>query len=131
MVDAEKNSLSSSIKIKVKPAYLEEHSEPELAKYVFAYTVNICNEGLEPVQLLSRHWIITDGNNAVREVTGEGVVGEQPHIAPGKCYQYSSGAVLSTKIGTMEGSYQMISSSGEIFDAAIEPFGLVHPRSLQ
>ena len=131
MIEVEETSLPGSIEINVKPAYLEEHSEPELAKYVFAYTVNICNSGLEPVQLLSRHWVITDGNNAVREVTGEGVVGEQPHILPGQCYEYSSGAVLNTKIGTMEGSYQMITSSGEVFDAVIEPFGLVHPRSLQ
>jgi len=123
--------LQQSIRISVQPRYLAEQSDPEEARYVFAYAVEICNEGEQCVQLLSRHWIITDGNNAVREVMGEGVVGEQPLIDPGHCYKYSSGAILGTKTGTMEGSYQMRCENGQEFYALIEPFGLVHPQSLQ
>ena len=102
-----------------------------MAEYTFAYTVFISNHGDEPVQLLARHWIITDGNNTIREIEGEGVVGEQPHIKPGETYRYSSGAILATKTGTMEGSYKMLSNEGLSFDAIIKPFGLVHPNSLQ
>ncbi len=119
------------ITVQVQPAYLPEHSNPEQAEYAFAYTVEISNEGDESVQLLSRHWIITDGNNHVREVKGEGVVGQQPHIAPGETYRYSSGAILATRTGMMEGSYTLRSNSGEDFEATIPAFGLVHPGSLQ
>ena len=123
--------LARSIEIEVEPRYLPEHSDPESAEYTFAYTVTIRNHSDTSVQLLSRHWIITDGNNQVREVKGAGVVGQQPHIGSGKSYRYSSGAILATKTGTMEGSYQMRAESGEQFDATIQPFGLIHPDSLQ
>lgn len=119
------------VKVQVTPSYLSEQSNPQNSEYVFAYAVEISNHGTESVQLLARHWIITDGNNLVREIQGEGVVGQQPHIAPGERYRYSSGAILNTKTGTMEGSYSMRSQSGTVFEAVIHPFGLVHPNSLQ
>ena len=123
--------LTATVDVEVEPRFLPEHSDPDSAEYTFAYTVTIRNHGEHSVQLLSRHWIITDGNNQVREVKGEGVVGQQPHIGPGKSYRYSSGAILTTKTGTMEGSFQMRSAHGEAFDATIHPFGLIHPDSLQ
>ena len=123
--------LQQSIEVKVQPRYLPEQSNEELAEYTFAYTVRIANNSDQSVQLLSRRWIITDGNNNIREVEGEGVVGQQPAIMPGESYSYSSGAILSTKTGTMEGSYKMRSFEGVDFNAIIEPFGLIHPNSLQ
>jgi len=123
--------LQQSIEVKVQPRYLPEHSNEELAEYTFAYTVRIANNSEQGVQLLARHWVITDGNNTIREVEGEGVVGQQPDIMPGESYSYSSGAILSTKTGTMEGSYKMRSFEGVYFNAIIEPFGLIHPNSLQ
>ena len=122
--------IEPDIIVSVQPRYLPEQSNPDSSEFTFAYTVSISNMCSETVQLISRHWIITDSNNHTREVSGEGVVGQQPHIAPGETYQYSSGAILNTKTGTMEGSYQMVSESGHGFDARIEPFGLVHPDSL-
>ena len=123
--------LQQSIEVKVQPRYLPDQSNEELAEYTFAYTVCIANNSEQSVKLLARHWIITDGNNTIREVEGEGVVGQQPDIMPGKSYSYSSGAILSTKTGTMEGSYKMRSFEGVDFNAIIEPFGLIHPNSLQ
>lgn len=119
-----------SIVVHVEPNYLPEHSRPDDAEYAFSYTVSISNNGEESVQLLSRHWVITDANNRVREVSGDGVVGKQPHIGPGETYQYSSGAIIATSSGTMEGSYQMLSATGENFAAPIQPFGLIHPSAL-
>ncbi|MDA8694490.1 Co2+/Mg2+ efflux protein ApaG [Pseudomonadales bacterium] len=130
-MNTEQLTLQESIAVNVTPRYLPEQSNEAVAEYTFAYTVEIANLGDVAVQLLARHWIITDGNNSIREIEGEGVVGEQPHIKPGEIYQYSSGAILSTKTGTMEGSYKMCSDSGLPFDAIIKPFGLVHPNSLQ
>lgn len=124
-------SWPSQIKVQVTPAYLAEQSNPNNAEFVFSYTVEISNLGEESVQLLSRHWIITDGNNQVREVQGDGVIGQQPQISPGETYRYSSGAILATKTGIMEGSYTMLSGSGENFKAEIPAFGLIHPESLQ
>ena len=121
----------SQVSVHVNPSYLAEQSNPDNAEYVFAYAVEVSNHGHESVQLLYRHWIITDGNNQVREVQGEGVVGQQPHIAPGETYRYDSGAILTTSTGMMEGSYTMLSDSGEQFETSIAPFGLVHPGSLQ
>ena len=126
----ESSEWQKNIEIAVAPRYLAEQSSPEQAEYVFAYTVEVSNLGSEPVQLLSRHWVITDGNNHVREVEGEGVVGEQPHIPPGTTYRYSSGAILATNTGTMEGGYTMRAESGLVFDAIIHPFGLIHPSAL-
>lgn len=130
-MNSEQMVLQESIEVSVSPQYLPEQSNESVAEYTFAYTVEITNHGDETVQLLARHWIITDGNNSIREIEGEGVVGEQPHIKPGERYQYSSGAILSTKTGTMEGSYKMCSEAGLPFDAIIKPFGLIHPNSLQ
>jgi ApaG protein len=130
-MNTEQLALQESIEVSVSPQYLPEQSNESVAEYTFAYTVEIANHGEETVQLLARHWIITDGNNSIREIEGEGVVGEQPHIKPGERYQYSSGAILSTKTGTMEGSYKMCSDAGLPFDAVIKPFGLIHPNSLQ
>ncbi|MDG2080112.1 MAG: Co2+/Mg2+ efflux protein ApaG, partial [Pseudomonadales bacterium] len=102
-MNTEQLTLQESIAVNVTPRYLPEQSNEAVAEYTFAYTVEIANLGDVAVQLLARHWIITDGNNSIREIEGEGVVGEQPHIKPGEIYQYSSGAILSTKTGTMEG----------------------------
>jgi ApaG protein len=118
------------VSINVESEYLKEHSEPRANRHVFAYTVTISNHGIENVQLLSRHWLITDGQNKVQEVRGEGVIGEQPTIVPGSQFSYTSSAMLETATGTMEGSYQMLSQSGENFNAAIPLFMLNRPGAL-
>lgn len=118
------------IEIHVHTRYLEEQSLPAAQRFAFAYTITITNTGAEPVRLMSRHWVITDGNNQVREVAGDGVVGEQPLISPGDSYEYTSGAVLETHVGTMEGSYHMVSASGRAFLAPIAPFILSKPGTL-
>jgi len=101
-----------------------------LFRSVFAYTITIRNEGEVPAKLLTRHWIITDANGRVQEVRGDGVVGEQPYLKPGQGFRYSSGAVLETPVGTMQGSYQMITDDGAKFDAAIPAFRLAMPGML-
>lgn len=118
------------VDVNVISHYQESQSDEELGRYVFVYNVTITNCSTEPVQLLSRHWIITDGNGEVREVRGEGVVGLQPTLQVGDVYQYTSGAVLATDVGTMEGSYGMVSDSGEEFDAPISPFLLARRKAL-
>jgi len=125
-----KQSTPDQIKIKVKTAYLDSESDPDESRYVFAYTVTIENFGDTSAQLLNRHWIIIDGNGEQQEVTGEGVVGEQPVINPGTGYQYTSGTMLETPVGIMQGSYQMLGPDGTTFDAEIEPFTLAIPRVL-
>ena len=115
------------ISVEVLTQYLEDQSEPRENRYVFSYTITIRNEGPVAAKLLTRHWIITDSNGRVQEVRGEGVVGEQPHLAPGQGFRYASGAVLKTPVGVMQGSYQMIADSGERFDAPIAPFKLAVP----
>jgi ApaG protein len=115
------------ISIEVLTQYLEDQSEPRENRYVFSYTITIRNEGPVAAKLLTRHWIITDANGRVQEVRGEGVVGEQPHLAPGQGFRYASGAVLETPVGVMQGSYQMIADTGERFDAPIAPFKLAIP----
>lgn len=120
----------SPIDIQVQTRFLEDQSEPENGRYAFAYTISITNTGDETVQLLSRYWLITDGNNAQKEVHGQGVVGEQPWIAAGDTFQYTSGAMLDTAVGTMEGSYQMLTESGEAFDTPIPRFTLSNPKAL-
>ena len=119
------------IRVQVTTAYLDEQSSPSEERYVFSYTITIRNESERAAQLLTRHWIITDSNGRVKEVRGEGVVGEQPHLEPGQGFRYSSGAVLETPVGTMEGSYQMVDADGQHFDAAIPPFRLAIPGILQ
>lgn len=121
---------NNPVSISVSTQYLKEHSEPKANRHVFAYTVTISNNGTENVQLLSRHWLITDAKNKIQEVKGEGVIGEQPTIEPGSYFSYTSSAMLETEAGTMEGSYQMISQSGENFDAPIPTFMLTRPGAL-
>lgn len=119
-----------NIVVAAKSFYLEEQSVPEQDRYVFAYTITIRNEGSIPAKLLTRHWIIADSNGKVEEVRGEGVVGEQPYLRPGEGFQYTSGAVIETPVGSMRGSYQMHADDGVNFDAAIPAFTLSVPRTL-
>ena len=112
------------------PRFLPEHSNPEQGLYVFAYTITIENQGERAAQLISRHWIITDDRQAVQEVRGLGVVGEQPLLAPGESYTYTSGCTLQTPIGTMKGSYQFINPEGKQFNATIPEFLLAVPSKL-
>ncbi|HID83087.1 MAG TPA: Co2+/Mg2+ efflux protein ApaG [Chromatiales bacterium] len=118
------------IEVKVDTLFLPSESDPDENRYVFAYTITIENQGTVPAKLLTRHWIITDANGKVQEVKGDGVVGEQPHLRPGEGFQYTSGTMLETPVGTMEGSYQMLADDGENFDAEITAFTLAAPRVL-
>ncbi len=118
------------IKVEVETQYIPEQSIPERDHFVFAYTITIRNDGNAAARLLSRHWIITDANNKVQEVKGDGVVGEQPHLKPGERFRYTSGTMLDTPVGSMRGSYQMIADDGMKFDAEIPMFTLSIPRTL-
>ncbi|CAM3995878.1 MULTISPECIES: Co2+/Mg2+ efflux protein ApaG [Pseudomonadaceae] len=118
------------IDVSVTTRYLAAQSQPEQNRYAFSYTVTIVNNGELPAQLLSRHWIITDGDGRVQEVRGAGVIGQQPHIEPGASHTYSSGTVMATQVGTMQGSYQMLAEDGKRFDATIAPFRLAVPGAL-
>jgi ApaG protein len=118
------------IEVSVETAYVAEHSEPKEDRFVFAYTITLFNRGSISAQLISRHWIITDEDSQVEEVRGEGVVGEQPVLRPGERFRYTSGAVIETHVGTMQGSYQMISEDGQEFDTTIPKFVLAAPRTL-
>jgi ApaG protein len=110
--------------------YIAEQSDEESGRFVFAYTITIRNKGSLPAQLVSRHWIITDGRSQVQEVRGLGVVGAQPLIKPGESYEYTSGTAIATPVGTMKGSYQMVAEDGTHFDAQIPEFTLSVPRVL-
>ncbi len=123
-------AITRGVKVEVESEYLPDRSDVERGYYFFAYHVKITNEGDEPVQLLSRHWIITDGNGKVEEVRGAGVIGEQPVIEPGESHQYSSFCPLETSVGSMQGTYQMVTESGESFDAEIAPFRLAYEKEL-
>ena len=118
------------IRVEVETSYIEEQSDPRDKRFVFSYTITIRNEGQLPARLLTRHWIITDANGNVKETRGDGVVGEQPYLKPGQGFRYSSGAVIETPVGTMQGSYQMIADDGQHFDAPIAPFRLAMPGVL-
>ncbi|KJK09289.1 MULTISPECIES: Co2+/Mg2+ efflux protein ApaG [Pseudomonas] len=118
------------IDVSVVTRFLKEQSEPENDRFAFAYTITVKNNGSLPAKLLSRHWLITNGDGQVEEVKGAGVIGQQPLIEPGKSHTYSSGAVISTTVGTMQGSYQMIAEDGKRFDADIAPFRLAVPGAL-
>lgn len=119
------------IRVDVETSYLDEQSDPQQRRYVFSYTITIRNEGSVAARLLTRHWIITDANGQVREVRGDGVIGEQPYLKPGQGFRYSSGAVIETPVGTMQGSYQMVGDDGHHFDAPIPPFRLAMPGIVQ
>jgi len=119
-----------NIAVDVETSYIEEQSAPEVNRFVFAYTITIRNIGESAAKLLTRHWIINDGNGNVQEVHGEGVVGEQPYLKPGESFQYTSGTVIETPVGSMEGSYQMITDDGVPFDADIPAFTLSLPHKL-
>lgn len=123
-------SATYAIAVTPAPEYLPEHSDPANEVYVFAYTITLTNTGSVGARLLSRHWVITDGNDEVQEVRGQGVVGEQPFLAPGESYSYRSGCPLPTPIGTMQGSYQMEAEDGTLFDAPIPEFALAVPSAL-
>ena len=118
------------IRIEVATNYVVDQSEPDVGRYVFAYTITIENLSVVAARLLSRHWVITDANGKVQEVTGDGVVGEQPHLNPGESFRYSSGAVLETPVGAMQGSYRMEADNGTNFEAPIPPFTLAVPGVL-
>lgn len=121
------NQPSGGIRVEVESRYLEEHSDPSEPRYVFAYHVSIHNDGDEPAQLLTRHWVIADAAAHVEEVRGPGVIGEQPRIRPGETHDYQSFCVLRTPRGSMHGSYQMVRDDGESFDAEIPMFVLSIP----
>jgi ApaG protein len=121
---------TDGIRVKVDARYAAEHSQPG-ERWFFLYTVTVANEGDEPVQLVSRHWIITDGTGEVQEVRGLGVVGEQPLLEPGSSFEYTSGCPLPTPFGSMVGSYQMVTDAGRRFDVAIAPFELCEPMAIQ
>ncbi len=120
----------SQVEVIPRPRYLPEQSSPDLGRYVFAYTIRIINHGPCPVRLVSRHWVITDADGRVQEVRGLGVVGEQPRLEPGEVFEYTSGTIMETPVGTMEGSYQMITDEGEAFEVPIPAFTLSVPLAL-
>ncbi len=120
----------NNIQVDVQTQYIEEQSRPDQDYYVFSYTITIMNKGDTPAKLLNRHWVITDSNKKVQEVRGEGVVGEQPLLKPGEQFVYTSGTMLETSVGTMRGSYEMLSDDGSMFDAPIDEFVLSTPRVL-
>jgi len=123
-------SPQNRIEVDVRTAYVEGQSNPAEDHYVFAYTITIRNTGGSAARLISRHWLITDADGGVQEVFGEGVVGQQPFLLPGEDFIYTSGTTLPTPVGTMQGSYQMQTESGEQFDAIIAPFSLALPHIL-
>lgn len=122
--------MSHRICVAVETSYLPEQSDPDGRRFVFTYTITIRNEGSTPAKLLRRHWLITDADGKVQEVHGDGVVGEQPHLQPGQRFKYSSGAILETPVGAMQGSYSMQGDDGARFDAPIAPFRLAMPGIL-
>ena len=118
------------ITVSPKVTFLAEQSDPDKSHFVFAYTITLTNTGSVAAQLVSRHWIITDAEQRVQEVRGQGVVGKQPVLKPGESFEYTSGTSIATPVGTMRGSYQMLAQDGLAFDAPIPPFTLSVPRTL-
>ncbi|HYH40542.1 MAG TPA: Co2+/Mg2+ efflux protein ApaG [Burkholderiales bacterium] len=118
------------ITVSARVAFLPDQSDTEEGRYVFSYTITVTNTGKVAARLLTRHWIITDANDQVQEVKGQGVVGEQPLVKPGESFEYTSGTAIATPVGTMRGSYQMVAEDGEHFDATIPEFTLSMPRVL-
>lgn len=123
-------ALTRGVRVRVKSQYVPERSQPPQGEWFFTYTVRIANEGEEPVQLVSRHWIITDANGHVEEVKGPGVVGETPILEPGDSFEYTSACPLSTPFGSMRGTYQMVTAKNDRFDAEIAAFSLSEPYSI-
>ena len=123
------SAVTEGIRVRVQSHYLADQSSPRDDRYVFAYTITITNESDVPSQLRTRHWVITDGRGSIEEVRGDGVVGEQPRLGPGQTFQYTSGCVLTTAIGTMQGTYRMWRDDGSYFDAQIAPFSLASPQA--
>jgi len=119
-----------NIQVDVQTQYIPEQSDPQQDRYVFSYTITIRNEGGVAAKLLTRHWIITNADGKTQEVRGEGVVGEQPHLKPGDGFRYTSGTVLETPVGSMQGSYQMVADDGVKFEAEIAPFSLSMPHTI-
>jgi len=124
------DDINYKINVVVGTQYIEAESNPEADRYVFAYTIQIQNQGNIAAKLLSRHWIITDANNRIQEVKGKGVIGEQPYLKPGESFQYTSGTMMETPVGSMQGTYQMVADDQHHFDAIIEPFTLALPKML-
>ncbi|MDP2829360.1 MAG: Co2+/Mg2+ efflux protein ApaG [Sulfuricellaceae bacterium] len=124
------NSKIYAIQVNAVSAFMADQSDEASGRFAFVYTITITNTGTVPAQLISRHWIITDSEHQVQEVQGLGVVGEQPLLAPGDRFEYTSGAVLATPVGMMRGSYQMVAEDGVRFDAPIDEFMLAMPRVL-
>jgi len=118
------------MEVGVETSYIDDQSDPGADRYVFAYTITISNTGSAPAKLLNRHWLITDSNGKIQEVRGEGVVGEQPYLKPGEVFRYTSGTVLETPVGTMEGEYEMVDDDGHAFLAPVDRFSLSVPRVL-
>jgi len=118
------------VTVAARATYVADQSDPSRNQYVFAYTITVTNTGSIGARLLSRHWIITDGDHHVQEVRGQGVVGQQPLLNPGESFEYTSGTHLATAVGTMRGTYQMVADDGKTFDAPIPPFTLSVPRVL-
>jgi ApaG protein len=124
-------AVTRGVRVQVASTYAPERSQPTSNQWFFLYTVTVSNASADTVQLLTRHWIITDGAGQVQEVRGPGVVGKQPTLKPGESFEYTSGCPLSTPFGVMEGTYQMVTANGERFDARIAPFTLSEPYSVQ
>ena len=124
------DSQKHEITVVPKATYVEDQSDPSKNQYVFAYTITIANTGTVPVQLVSRHWLITDANGKVAEVKGQGVIGQQPWLKPGESFEYTSGTNIETAVGTMRGTYHMLAEDGQTFEAAIPVFTLSVPRVL-
>jgi len=120
----------NKIIVEATPYFIAAQSAPEKGRYVFAYTITITNQGEVPAKLLSRHWLITDSNGKIQEVRGEGVVGEQPYLRPGETFRYTSGAMIETPVGTMQGNYTMRSDDGDDFNVKIAVVTLSIPRTL-
>ncbi len=120
----------ATIEVLVQTEYLPQQSSPTNNRFAFAYHIAITNRGNEAAQLLNRHWVITDGNQQIQEVHGEGVIGQQPLIWPGETYSYSSGTILETSVGSMHGYYEMVDPKGKTFKATIAPFTLALPNHL-
>jgi ApaG protein len=124
------DTTTNGIRVQVETRYLPEQSSPRDSQYLFAYRIRISNEGGETAQLISRHWVITDADGHVEQVQGPGVVGEQPVLGPGSSFEYTSFCPLRTSVGTMQGTYQMVRTNGDGFDAVIAPFTLATPNAL-